>query len=95
MTLENAWNIYREAYRQVSGIARTVRGPGMSSSPGKIQFLGINEINNEKIFVLRFIQGRNPKWVGKPFFAKYNPKAIWLSDLEPYPNKEKFFFEED
>lgn len=95
VTLENAWKIYREAYTQVSGLARTVRGPSMSANPGKVQILGVNEINNKKIFTLRFIQARNPDWVGRPFFAKYKPNAIWLTGLEPIEGKDKFFFEEE
>lgn len=94
VTLENAWKVYRNAYSQVSGIARTVRGPIMSANPGKVQILGVNEIDNKKLFTLRFIQGRNPNWVGKPFFAKYNPDAIWLTDLEPIEGKDKFFYED-
>jgi len=92
VTLDNAWKIYRNAYKQVSGLARTVRGPSMSAGPGKIQILGINEISDEKIFVLRFLQGRNPDWVGKPFFAKYDEYATWLSDLEPFDGENNFFF---
>ena len=95
VTLENAWNTYRKAYNQVSGIARTVRGPIMSANPGKVQVLGVSEINNEKIFTLRFVQGRNPNWVGRPFFAKYNSEAIWLNDLNPIEGKDKFFFEKE
>ena len=95
VTLENAWKIYRNAYKQVSGLARTVRGPSMSAGPGKIQILGINEIANEKIFVLRFLQGRNPDWVGRPFFAKYDAEATWLSDLEPLDDKNVFFFDNE
>ena len=95
VTLENAWEIYRKAYNQVSGLAKTVRGPTMSANPGKVQILGISEINNKKLFILRFIQGRNPSWVGKPFFAKYSSDAIWLTDLDPIGGKEKFFFEKD
>jgi hypothetical protein len=36
-----------------------------------------------RVFVLHMIQARNPGLVGKPFFARYNPSATWLSDLEP------------
>ncbi len=92
VTLEEAWKIYRKAYQHISGIARTVRGPSMSADPGKVQVLGINESNGEKRFILRFIQGRNPEWVGTPFFAKYNKDANWLSDLKPIDD-DKFFFE--
>lgn len=95
VSLERAWKVFREAYQQVSGIARTVRGPSMSADPGKVQILGINEINGEKVMVLRFLQGRNPDWVGRPFFAKYNPDAIWLDDLEPFGGEQQFFFEKE
>ena len=94
VSLENAWKIFNKAYSQVSGLARTVRGPSMSANPGKVDVLGINEINGEKMFVLRFIQARNPHWVGKPFFAKYNSGATWLNDLEPLEGSE-FFFEKE
>lgn len=92
--LERAWNIFRGAWKQVSGLARTVRGPSMSAGPGKVQVLGVEEVNGEKVFVLRMIQGRNPDFVHRPFFAKYDPEAIWLDDLEPAFGRSKFFFEE-
>lgn len=92
VTLDDAWDIFRHAYNQVSGIARTVRGPSMSAKPGKVHIVGLTEIEGEKAYVLRFIQGRDPEWVHQPFFAKYNPDAIWLNDLEPFYG-DKFFFE--
>jgi L-lysine 2,3-aminomutase len=95
VTLEDAWQTFRLAYQKVSGICRTVRGPSMSCNPGKIQILGITEVNNEKVFVLRMLQGRNPDWVARPFFAKYDKKAIWLDDLKPAFNENKFFFEDE
>jgi len=95
VSLVEAWNIFRKAYREVSGIARTVRGPSMSCTPGKIHVLGVADTASEKVMILKFIQGRNPKWVGKPFFAAYNPKAIWIDDLKPAFDEEKFFFEEE
>lgn len=93
--LEKAWKIFRKAFRQVSGIARTVRGPSMSTDVGKVHILGINKIKGEEVFSLRFLQGRNPDWVGEPFFAKYDENAIWLDDLEPTGEEESFFFEEE
>lgn len=89
-----AWNIFREAYKKVSGIVRTVKGPSMSANPGKIQVLGVVKILGKKYFNLQFVQGRNPDWVGKPFFAKYDDKAIWIDDLYPTFGEEEFFFEE-
>lgn len=95
LTLDNAWKIFREAYQKVSGVCRTVRGPSMSCIPGKVQVLGVSEIKGEKIFVLRMLQGRNPNWVARPFFAKYDSDAIWMSDLKPAFGEEKFFFEDE
>lgn len=93
LPLEKCWKIFREAYGNVSGVCRTVRGPSMSASPGKIQVLGVSKVNGEKVFVLRFIQGRKSKWTCTPFFAKYNPEATWFDQLVPAFGDEKFFFE--
>lgn len=93
--LERAWHLYRDALQQVSGIARTVRGPSMSAGPGKIQVLGISTIKGEKVFVLQFLQGRNPDWISRPFFAKYDPAAVWIDNLKPAFGEKKFFFENE
>ncbi|MBN1367738.1 MAG: hypothetical protein JW967_07410 [Dehalococcoidales bacterium] len=93
--LITAWQIFREAYQMVSGICRTVRGPVMSCLPGKVQMLGVAEIKKEKVMVFRMIQGRNPDWIARPFFAEYNPEAIWHTDLKPALGEEKFFFHDD
>ena len=92
--LVRAYEIFRNAYSSVSGLARTVRGPSMSATPGKVHVIGISQINDQKVIVLAFLQGRNPKWVQTPFFAKYDEKAIWLDDLKP-AQTEKFFFEDE
>ncbi len=93
--LYRAWEIYREAISSVSGLSRTARGPSMSAGPGKIEIQGISEINGEKVFVLRFIQGRNHEWVQRPFFAKYDESATWLDGLKPAFGAEKFFYEDE
>jgi len=92
--LVKAEKIFRTAFRKVSGLARTVRGPSMSATPGKVHVLGVSEINGQKVMVLQLLQGRESEWVGVPFFAKYDENAIWLDDLEPAFD-EKFFFEDD
>jgi hypothetical protein len=92
--LADAHAIYRKAYQRVSGIARTVRGPSMSAYPGKIQILGVNKIEGQKVFTLRFLQGRNADWIGQPFFAKYDEQASWLDELEPAFN-DAFFYEKE
>lgn len=93
--LTEAWEIFQKAYQQVSGVCRTVRGPSMSADPGKVQMLGVSEVMGKKIMTFRFLQGRNPDWVAKPFFAEYDPEAIWLDDLKPAFGEDKFFFENE
>lgn len=95
MPLVEAWQLFREAYQSVSGICRTVRGPSMSALPGKVQVLGISELANHKIITLRMIQGRNPDWTAKPFFAEYDEQATWYNDLKPAFGEEKFFFQDE
>ena len=95
LPLARAWEIFQKAYTQVSGIARTVRGPSMSAEPGKVQVLGKTEIKGEEVFALRFIQGRNSDWAHRPFFAKYDEEAIWLDDLKPAFDEDEFFYEEE
>ncbi len=90
-----AWQIFQKAYTQVSGVARTVRGPSMSCTPGKIKISGVTEIHGEKVIVMEFIQGRNSDWVGRPFFAKYDNRSQWIDELQPAFEMENFFFEEE
>ena len=94
LPLERCWKIFSEAYGNVSGVCRTVRGPSMSASPGKIQVLGVSEISGEKVFVLKFIQGRKSKWTHTPFFASYDSEATWFDQLKPAFGAKKFFFEQ-
>ena len=92
--LARAYKVFTEAYSQVSGLCRTVRGPSMSASPGKVLMDGITEVGGEKVFALKFLQGRDPSWVNRLFFAQYDPKATWLDGLKPAFGEERFFFEE-
>ena len=93
--LERAYRIFREAFIQVSGLSRTVRGPSMSALPGKVAIEGITEIKGEKVFVLTLLQARNPNWCKRPFFAKYDPNATWLTELKPALGEKKFFYEDE
>ena len=92
--LVRAYKVFTEAYSQVAGLCRTVRGPSMSAMPGKVLVDGITQVAGEKVFVLKFLQGRDPKWTNRVFFARYDPMATWLSDLQPAFGEERFFFED-
>ena len=93
--LARAWEIFRGAYQRASGLARTVRGPSMSATPGKVAVRGVATVAGERVFVLELLQGRDPDWVGRPFFARYDPAATWLDQLKPALGADKFFFEDD
>jgi L-lysine 2,3-aminomutase len=91
--LVEAYRIFTEAYNQVSGLCRTVRGPSMSATPGKVLIEGITEINGEKLILLKFLQGRDPDWVNRIFLARYDENASWLDELKPAFGAPRFFFE--
>ncbi|MEV6018714.1 lysine 2,3-aminomutase [Streptomyces sp. NPDC051997] len=88
--LARCHQIFRDAYAQVSGLARTVRGPVMSAMPGKVCVDGTAEVAGEKVFVLHLIQARDPDLVGRPFFAAYDERATWWSDLKPAFGASRF-----
>ncbi len=90
--LVEAWQIYRDAISQVSGLARTARGPSMSAAPGKIAVSGVAKINGDRVIVLTMLQAKNPELVDRPFFAKYDEKAQWIDELEP-AFADNFIFE--
>jgi len=91
--LARAHRIYTDAISRVSGLARTVRGPSMSATPGKVVIDGVATIGRERVFVMQFLQARDPAWVGRPFFAKWDPHATWLDQLEPAFGEREHFFE--
>ncbi len=92
LTLDESYRIFSKAIRQVSGLARTVRGPSMSTKSGKILVDGISEINGEMFYALKFIQAREPQLVNKVFYAEYDPDAAWITDLKPAFDTDRRFF---
>ncbi|WP_206311070.1 lysine 2,3-aminomutase [Streptomyces sp. A1499] len=83
LPLHRAVTLYREALSSVSGLERTARGPVMSASPGKVVVDGTARVAGQDVFCLRFLQARDPRWVGRPFFAKHDEHAVWFDDLKP------------
>lgn len=83
--LGRAYELFSAAYRRLPGLARTVRGPVMSTTPGKVIVDGTAEVAGQRLFQLRFLQARDPELVGRPFFARYSPDAAWVDELEPVP----------
>ncbi len=89
--LYDVYRIFREAYRHVSGLCRTVRGPCMSAYPGKIVIEDITSIGQQKVFALSFVRARNPEWCKHLFFANFDEEAIWFDQLQPAFNMQHFF----
>lgn len=95
LPLAQAVEIFNDAYQKMSGLGRTVRGPSMSCSPGKIIVQDVMELHGEKVFALKFTQSRNPEWTNRLFFAEYSESASWIDDLVPAFGQDEFFFEKE
>jgi KamA family protein len=95
LPIVKVWEIYREALSRVSGLARTVRGPSMTITAGKLGISGVTTIQDKKYFVLSFLQGRDPDFVNRPFLAEYDEKATFFHTLKPAFGEKEFFFEKD
>nr|UMM61367.1 Tsk6 [Streptomyces tasikensis] len=81
--LADAVDIFQDAYRELPGLARTVRGPVMSTTVGKAVVDGVEQLPDGRWFRLRLLQARDPRLVGRPFRAPWSPDAAWLDDLRP------------
>lgn len=90
--LARTWEIFQGAYQQVSGLARTVRGPSMSALPGKVHILGTSTVDGQPVFVLEYLQARDPNLVRRPFFARWDAHATWFDELEPARDADRPFF---
>ena len=83
VSLDRAVRLFGAAYRTLPGLARTVRGPVMSATPGKVLVDGVEDTSEGRFFRLRFLQARDPALVGRPFRARWSADAAWLDDLCP------------
>ncbi len=83
--LADAAMVFAEAYRTLPGLARTVRGPVMSATPGKVVVDGELDLGGERVLALRLLNARKPELVGRVFFAHHDASASWLDELRPHP----------
>jgi KamA family protein len=82
VSLSEAYDLFRRAYSDLPGLARTVRGPVMSATPGKVVVDGVIQIDGEPYFSLRMLQARDPALVDRPFLARFDDEAAWLDELD-------------
>jgi hypothetical protein len=54
---------------------------------------GETMIRNERVLVLKFLQARDPAWVNRIFFARYDDKATWLNQLKPAFGEDQWWFQ--
>jgi hypothetical protein len=53
----------------------------------------VKKVGDEKVFVLRALQARQPERVHQPFFARYDPEAVWFDELTPADEESAVFFQ--
>lgn len=86
--------IFNKIYKELASINRPSRYITMTSSAGKISLLGTAEINGEKVFALKFNEGRNMDWMDRVYFAKYDEKENTIEKLKPYETERHFYEDE-
>ena len=72
------WEIFTEALRQGSGLARRARFV-MSHETGKIEMLALDD----KHVYLRYHHAKDPAMRGQFMIYNRNDNAFWLDELEP------------
>ncbi len=78
VSIPRAWEIFREALRHGSGLARRARFV-MSHETGKIEILAVDD----KHIYLRYQRAKDANLRGRFLVYKRSDDAFWLDDLEP------------
>lgn len=84
------WEIFREALRHGSGLARRARYC-MSHETGKIEIAGVDEAH----IYLRYQRARDPRLRGRYMVYQRNDTASWLDHLTPAENSAALKFAPD
>lgn len=85
VSIVRGWEIFREALRYGSGLARRARFV-MSHETGKIEILAVDE---QHIY-LRYQRAKDASLRGRFLIYKRNDDAYWLDDLEPTTDAPRF-----
>jgi KamA family protein len=86
--LVRGWNIFQEALRRGSGLARRARYV-MSHETGKVEILAVD---NERM-CLRYHRAKDPEDRGRLLIYKRDDDAYWLDQLEPLAGTDTPKFE--
>jgi L-lysine 2,3-aminomutase len=86
--------IFTKVYKTLSSVNRPSRFITMTSSAGKISLIGTAEIKGEKVFVLKFNEGRNMDWMDRVYFGRYSESQNTIEKLEPFEGESHFYMNE-
>ncbi|WP_019615217.1 hypothetical protein [Psychromonas ossibalaenae] len=73
--------VFQEARKKATSIARAVRGPTFMNNNMRVEILSIEEINNEKFFVLKCLQALDDKHEGKIRLYPFDPEITQIENL--------------
>jgi KamA family protein len=82
--LAEVYRIYQNAIRETGSFAKTVTGPVMSASKGKVQIMGIirNPVDGNNYFMMQYVRNRDYTKTFKPFLMEFNEEATWVDQLQ-------------
>ncbi len=86
--------VFSKVYRSLASINRPSRYITMTSSAGKVSLLGTLEVKGEKVFALKFNEGRNMEWLDHVYLAKFDEREHTIEKLKPYEG-DKYFYEDE
>lgn len=86
--------IFTKVFISLASINRPSRYITMTSSAGKISLLGTTVVNGEKVFVLKFNEGRNMEWLDGVYLAEYDEFENTIEKLKPYKASKHFYEDE-
>lgn len=83
--------VFNKVYRELASLNRPSRYITQTSSAGKISLLGTVDLKGEKLFALKFNEGRNMEWMDKVYLVQYDEKENTIAKLKPYGADRHFF----
>lgn len=86
--------VFNKVYRTLASVNRPSRYITMTSSAGKVSLMGTTVIDGEKVFVLKFNEGRNMEWLDQVYLAKFDAQENTIEKLLPYEG-DKHFYEDE
>jgi lysine 2,3-aminomutase len=83
--------VFSKVFRELASLNRPSRYITQTSSAGKISLLGTVDLPGEKLFALKFNEGRNMEWMDKVYLVQYDEKENTIANLKPYRSDRHFF----